>query len=53
MFCLSSGTKLILKSGVLLIFYYFLKGGSAQSNEVNYSECGWAVLGSLYKFVCV
>jgi len=49
--CLRPGTKLVLKSSVLLVFYYFLTGESAQGNEVNDSECGWAVLGSLYKFV--
>jgi hypothetical protein len=46
MLSLSPGTRLVLKSGVLLIFYYFLTEDSGQNNEVNGSESGWAVPGS-------
>ena len=51
MFSLRPGSKLVLKSSVVLIFYYFLTGDTGQSKERNASEFGWAVLGSLYKFV--
>jgi hypothetical protein len=44
-------TKLVLKSSVLLTVYNFLTGENGQNKEVNYSECDWAVPGSLYKFV--